>query len=99
MEQNFTIKLFGFPYIFESKKEISKAKEIADFLAKEVRRVESQHSKKKINLTKDVILISAALNIIDEYFELKKEHNDLLEDISNKALSINRTLDKNIETK
>jgi cell division protein ZapA (FtsZ GTPase activity inhibitor) len=44
LEQLVTIELFGKPYTFKAKSEVKKAKEVADLLAKEVSRVESQKS-------------------------------------------------------
>ena len=96
MEQLVTIDLFGQSYTFKTDSEVSKAEEVADFLVKEVEKVESQHSLKTLDVTKVTILILAALNIANEIFEIKRNNPEFLNDISQRLNRIIRTLNENI---
>ncbi len=99
MEQLVTIELFGQPYTFKTESDVSKAKEVADYLVKEVARIEIQHSKISSNVTKLNTLILAALNISNENIELKKTHSDLLKDISTRSANLIRALDAAVNNK
>ena len=63
----------------------------------EVTKVEGQLSGKTSNITKQTILILAALNIVNENFELKKNHSDFLRDVSKRTTSLIRVLSENIQ--
>ena len=97
MEQFITITLFGKPYTFKVESDILKAQEVADFLVQEVTKVESQQANKSSEIAKLVILISAALNIANEHIELKKNHTDLLKNISERSASLIRVLDAHMQ--
>lgn len=96
MEQLVTIDLFGQSYTFKTDSEVLKAEEVADFLVKEVNKVESQHSLKTLDVTKVTILILAALNIANENFEIKRNNSESLNDISQRLSRIIHTLNENI---
>ena len=96
MEQLITIDLFGQSYTFKTDSEVSKADEVADFLVKEVKKVESQYSVKTLDITKFTILILAALNIANENFDINRNNLEFLKDISQRLNRIIRTLDENI---
>ena len=93
MEQLVTIELFGQPYTFKTESDANKAKEVADYLVKEVTRIETQHSKISSDVTKLTTLILAALNIANENIELKKNHSDLLKNISIRSTNLIRALE------
>jgi cell division protein ZapA (FtsZ GTPase activity inhibitor) len=93
MDQFFTIELFGQPYTFKTEATAFSAKEVADFFVEEVSKVEGQISEKSSNMTKQAILIVTALNIVSENFELKRNHSDLLSQLSEKTTKINHLLD------
>jgi cell division protein ZapA (FtsZ GTPase activity inhibitor) len=97
LKQLITIELFGQPYTFKSESEITGAKEVAESLVKEVARVETQQSGKASDITKLVILISAALNIANENFELKRNYSNLLQELSERLASLIRTLSANMQ--
>lgn len=97
MEQLITITLFGKPYTFKVESDILKAQEVADFLVQEVTKVETQQSNKSSEIAKLAILISAALNIANEHIELKKNHADLLRNISERSASLIRVLDAHVQ--
>ncbi|MDL2122520.1 MAG: cell division protein ZapA [Deltaproteobacteria bacterium] len=96
MEQFVTIDLFGQSYTFKTDSEVFKAEEVADFLVKEVKKVESQHSVKTLDVTKFTILILAALNIANENFEIKRNDSEFLNEISQRLNRTIRTLNENI---
>jgi len=96
LEQLVTIDLFGQSYTFKTDSEVFKAEEVADFLVKEVEKVEGQHPVKTLDVTKLTILILAALNIANENFEIKRNDSEFLNDISQRLNRIICTLDENI---
>ena len=85
MEQLVTIEIFGNPFTFKADKNVAKAETVADYLAEEVARVERQLSDESMTISKRAILILAALNIANEYFEIKENHADLLENVEKKT--------------
>jgi cell division protein ZapA (FtsZ GTPase activity inhibitor) len=93
LEQLITIELFGQPYTFKAESDVIKAKAVADYLVKEVARIETQHAKISSNVTKLTTLILAALNIANENIDLKKNHSDLMKDISRRSSNLIRLLD------
>lgn len=84
MEQFVRIELFGSPLTFKAETDAIKAQEVADYLVREVAKVEQQVGPASPRITQNAILISAALNIINEFFELKRDHQVLLQKISHK---------------
>jgi cell division protein ZapA (FtsZ GTPase activity inhibitor) len=93
LEQLVTIELFGQPYTFKTESDVNDPKEVADFLVREVSKIETQHSSKSPNVNKIATLILAALNIANENIELKNRHSDLLRDVSNRSSSLINALD------
>ncbi|MBW2246540.1 MAG: cell division protein ZapA [Deltaproteobacteria bacterium] len=92
MDQLVTIELFGQPYTFKTESDITNAKEVADYLVKEVTKVETQHSTQS-SVTKFATLILAALNIANENIEQKRKYSDLLINISKKSANLICELD------
>ena len=93
LDQHVTIEIFGHPFTFKADENISKAKEVADYLKDEVDKVERQlpdDSKKTIS--KRAILILAALNIANEYFEMKENQADLLKTMEKRATGLLESL-------
>ena len=99
MEQLVTIELFGQPYTFKTESDANNAKEVADYLVKEVTRIETQQSKISSNVTRLTTLILAALNIANENIELKKNHSDFLKDIYKRSKNLIHALDASVNTK
>jgi cell division protein ZapA (FtsZ GTPase activity inhibitor) len=93
LEQLVTIELFGQPYTFKTESGAINPKEVADYLLEEVTKVEDQQSSQSSNITKIATLILAALNIANDNIELKKNHSDLLRNISERSAKIIRSLD------
>ena len=88
MDQHITIEIFGHPFTFKADKDISKAKEVAAYLEEEVGKVERQLSAESVSINKRAILILAALNIANEYFELKQNQAVLLEMMAQKTTGL-----------
>ena len=96
LEELVTIELLGQKFTFKTDSDTVNAKEVADFLVKEVQRVETQQSGQSSNITRFAILISAALNIVNKNFELKMKHADLLKDITERSAKLIGMLDERI---
>ena len=88
MDQHVTIEIFGHPFTFKADQDISKAKEVAAYLEEEVGKVERQLSAESVSINKRAILILAALNIANEYFELKENQTVLLEMMAQKTTGL-----------
>jgi cell division protein ZapA (FtsZ GTPase activity inhibitor) len=88
LEQIVTIELFGQPHTFKADSDVTKAKEVADLLAEAVARVESQQSDPLSNISRQKILILAALNIANEHMELKRNHSKLLHDVAQRTTNL-----------
>jgi cell division protein ZapA (FtsZ GTPase activity inhibitor) len=97
LEEIVTIELFGQPYTFKANSEVTKAKEVADHLVKEVARVENQHSGQSTNISKLTILMLAALNIANENIELKKNYSQILREILDRSTNLIRTLENSVQ--
>ena len=97
MEQIVTIELFGQKHTFKANSEVTKAKEVADFLVREVNRVEGQQTDQSANMSKLTILMLAALNIANEHMELIKNHSKFLDDVSDRTANLIRTLDNSVQ--
>lgn len=88
MDQHITIEIFGHPFTFKADNDISKARKVAAYLQEEVGKVERQLSEESVSINKRAILILAALNIANEYFELKENQTDLLETMTQKTTGL-----------
>ncbi|MBT8371490.1 MAG: cell division protein ZapA [Deltaproteobacteria bacterium] len=97
MEKTVTIELFGQPHTFKADSEVTKEKEVADLLVKEVARVETQQSGQSPNISNLAILMLAALNIANEHMELKRNYSKLLRDVTERTAGLNRTLDNSVQ--
>jgi len=77
--------------------QVCPAKEVADLLVKEVARVESQQIDPSLNISRQKILILAALNIANEIMELKSKHSKLLHDVGQRTTKLIGTLDDSVQ--
>jgi len=96
LEKTVTIELFGQPHTFKANSEVTREKEVADFLVKEVAQVENQQSGESSSISKLAILMSAALNIANEHMEMKRNYSKLLRDVTNRTSNLIRTLDNSV---
>ncbi len=97
MDEIVTIELFGQTYTFKANAEVTKAKEVADHLVKEVSRIEDQQTDQLSNMSKLTILMLAALNIANENMELKRNHSKLLHDVTDRTANLIDTLDNRVQ--
>ena len=81
MDQIVTINIFGQPFSFTSETDTDQARAVAGQLENEIARIEEQQSGVKSEKAKIAILISAALNIANENFELKTNYSELLHNV------------------
>ena len=93
MEQLVTIELFGQSYTFKTQSDTKLAKEVADYLADEVSRVENLQSGKSPNLNHMTVMILAALNIANEHLQLKHDRTRVIAEISDRSNELIRKLD------
>ena len=94
MEHLVTIELFGQPYTFKTESEGYRAKEVADYLAQEVARVENLQLKQSNRLNQTTIMIMAALNIIKDYLDLQKDRKALIQEVSTRSANLIQKLDR-----
>ena len=81
MDQHVTINIFGQPFTFASETDTARAQAVAGQLESEIARIEEQQSGVQSEKAKIAILISAALNIANENFELKTNYSELLHNV------------------
>lgn len=93
MEQLVTIELFGQPYTFKTQSDMSRAKEVADLLVREVTRVADYHPNKAPKMNQVTIMILAALNIAQAYMELESDRSKIFSEISDRSAELIRKLD------
>lgn len=85
MNQLVTIEIFGQPYTFRAEEGSTHAQEVADYLVKEITRYQEQDSGKGTSANNLAILLSVALNLANENFELKSKQSELISALSQRA--------------
>ncbi len=93
MDQLVTINIFGQPFSFTSKADTEQAKTVAGMLEGEIARIAEQQSGMKSETARIAILISAALNIANENFELKTNYSELLHNVEIQSKRLLRLLE------
>lgn len=93
MDQLLTIVIFGQPFTFKTDADVSDAKAVADFVIKSIDQASAEYTKKMQPPDKRSILILAALNIANEYFDLKKKHQHMLHEVGRHSASVLNKLD------
>ncbi len=93
MEQLVTINIFGQSYTFKSESDVTNAKEVADYLEKEVARVENQQHVESTSVSNLAILLLAALNIVNDHIELRKTLSELQGEVSDRSSTLIEKLD------
>lgn len=94
MEELVTIELFGQPYTFKADTQINQAKAVAEVLMNEVQRIQQQNAGRPAHESKLTILMSAALNIANENYELKQHYRQAVENISERSDRLLHLLDQ-----
>jgi cell division protein ZapA (FtsZ GTPase activity inhibitor) len=93
VDQLVTIDVLGQPFSFKTDSDLAEARAIADYLAASVGQVKTQCGNQAPTPDKRAILLLAALNITSEYFELKKKHRELLDDLDKRSAHLIDALD------
>ncbi|MGE5258660.1 MAG: cell division protein ZapA [Hyphomicrobiales bacterium] len=91
-----TIELFGQPYTFKADTEVAKANEVADLLAREVKKVQDQATGPSTHIPNLTILILAALNIANQIVQLTKNSGDFADRMAERCEALNRMLDEGL---
>lgn len=94
MEEHITIELFGQPYTFKADSQVNQAKAVAEVLMSEVQRIQEQNEGQPAHLSKLTILMSAALNIANENYELKQNYRQAVDSISKRSERLLHILDQ-----
>lgn len=94
LEQLVTIELFGQPYTFKTQSDIPWAKEVADYLVREVNRVEDFQSGSMSNTNKITVMISAALNIAKDCLEARRERQLVVDELNKRSTDWIRVLER-----
>jgi cell division protein ZapA len=97
LDQLLTIDVLGQPFSFKTDSDVSEAKAVADYLVTSVSKVKSQCGNQVPTPDKRAILILAALNITSEYFNLKKKHQALIDDINQRSEHLINTLETQLD--
>jgi len=85
LEQLLTIEVLGQSYKFKTGTDYAAAREVADLVVQEIGKASTLFSDKPAALNKKAILILAALNIAEEYIEIKKDYSELVQNISKRS--------------
>jgi len=90
--QVISIKLFDQTYRFKADTEASEADSIASYVTKEI---EKARSSADVPSKLDTVIL-AALNIANDYFELKRGHKALTKDVNNRCKVLVNFIDENL---
>lgn len=85
MEHLLTIEVLGQSYKFKTGVDHATARKVADLVVQEIGKVHTRFSDIKAALNNRVILILAALNIAEEYIEIKKDYSELVQNITKRS--------------
>lgn len=93
MDQLLTIEVLGQPFTFKTDSDQTDAKAVADYVVQAVNSIHAQGTQKAQLLDKRAILILAALNIANDYFNLHKKYQQLLQDIDQRSANLIQVLE------
>ena len=96
MDRLLTIDVLGQPLTIKTDSDESEARAVADYVSKSIEQVKSQCANQIPSPDKGAILILAALNIASEYFDLKKYHQQMLDDINQRSVHLLNTLETQV---
>ena len=97
MDQLLTIEILGQPFTFKTDSNESEARAVADFVTKSIDQVKSQCANQVPTPDKGAILILAALNIASDYFDLKRKHQEILDDINQRSVHLLNTIESQVD--
>ncbi|MDY6906069.1 MAG: cell division protein ZapA [Thermodesulfobacteriota bacterium] len=88
-----TIQLFGKSYKFRVDEDVPNAEKVARLVEKEVHLLEEGAAVKTPHLNNFAVLTQAALNIANEFVELKEDYSGLIHDISGRSSALIAQMD------
>lgn len=89
MEKPIKVKLFDHEYLVKSDEDEEQVQKIATFLNDRFREIREEME----DLSEGKTAILAAFHIASDYFQLLREHDDLVKNIQNRARSLNYQID------
>jgi cell division protein ZapA (FtsZ GTPase activity inhibitor) len=96
LDQLITIEVLGQAFSFKTDSDVSVARAVADFVTQTVNQIASQCAHKAPTPDKRAILILTALHIASEYFDLKKQHQELLHDVNQRSENLLNALESEV---
>ncbi|MDY6989000.1 MAG: cell division protein ZapA [Thermodesulfobacteriota bacterium] len=91
MDRIISIELFGQTYRFQADAGLLHAEKVADYVAEQVKRAAAGG---QVPGKLDTVIL-AALNIANEYFEIKTRRDELLRDIDRRCAVLIDSMDAN----
>jgi cell division protein ZapA (FtsZ GTPase activity inhibitor) len=92
VEEIVSIELMGEIFRFKADDDNLQTKEISDFLAQEVQKVESQFPTHALKTNKLAIMVLASLNISKQYLELADHHSVLLRSVADRTARLDNMI-------
>ena len=92
MDQLISIELFGQTYTFKASGEVSEVQEVADYVAEQVKKAQAAAEAP----SKQDTLILAALNIANDYFQVRRSRQELIGDIDQRCKVLIEHIDANV---
>lgn len=96
MEQLITIEVLDETFQFRVNETHLNSRAIADYLIAEIEAISKQFPRHTLKTNKLAIVVSAALHITRQYFELKSNHSDFVADVSHRAFKLDDLLSKSV---
>lgn len=97
MDHIVTIELFGKPYCFKSDAPKEQAEAVADSLVRAVEKAEAQQPEDLKNMSRTAVLISAALNIANDYNELMENYTVMQNELQLRTDRLIRLLNTRVQ--
>jgi len=94
VEQLITIELLDEKFQFKVDEGHVNPREVAEYLSAEIESVSEQFPKHALRTNKLAVVVSAALNITKQYFELKTNHSEVVANVADRTLKLDDLLDK-----
>lgn len=96
MDQVLNIEILGQPFSFKTDANALDAGAVAEYVVKSVDQAKKQCGQKSSAPDKWAILVLAALNIANEYFELQRKHQSLLHDLNQRSTHLLNALESQL---
>lgn len=97
MERIISIDLFGEQYKFKADAEDTHAQKVVEYLKDKVADVKRDDDPSSPEIGKFAHLLLATLNICNDYFDLKEEHDALLKNVTDRSSKILKKIDQSIK--